>query len=1047
MASVFVLAGGAQSAREHELDTLIAKDWGRSLLVVPTRHEANERATRIVRAFHLPGAFGLAVVSFEDFVLALLRDAGIFPHAIDDIERHSLVTSVVAQLHAEGRLSELGEAALLPGFANHILRAITKLKQAAIEPDAFRALLERRGRASWLDPIVANVYDGYQSALHLCDAYDRVGIYWRAHILLAEATPTFFGRIDHIVFDGFDDFTPSEFRVIEQCAKHVDVLGIGLACNLDAPSQNDLYEIPLTTLALIRRTFPTMELRSLQEPAPDSRVEFVSTNLFWRDQPQCPAGIRENLFLQPCHDRMHECEWIGREIKTLLVEQQVAPHSIAVAFRRVEAVAPRLRLVFREFGIPATFHAPQTLMDSAFARHILHRLDVAPHWERDAVVEVFTSPWNGSDPQQAHAFSYLARMAGVIEGKGEWKGGLQHFIEWLRDGRGERRESILRRVPEATHAAVTLHEHLDHLDVWLSEFPAEATRVRYFDVLLRGITVLRPESRIDALPLDVKMLEEESIRTVFAVLRRMRGWERISAGEGRISLATFKSELRDIFAGTKIDRDEPRVSGVQVMSADTARYRKFDYLFLGGMNEGEFPAPPAADAVYSDEDWADLASAGARIDLRSRQMEREMLLLHHVLGRARKRAHLSWNIASSDGRPLAQSPFIEDVKALTDKAAIPLASSTVYLPTLDAASSEHDLRNVPDIHAEAERAFPWAFSCLTAGLDVETRRNSRDSFDQYDGILTDPSLLAQLEETFGGGRLFSAAQLESYVACPFQFLLQRVLRIEPDDAPDKEFDPRTRGRILHEALQQFHALYREVPAPEIPYEVGRETLLRLCGEVFDRHAQREISAPRGVVRMERARMQTQLIRYFEFAREEETLWKPSHFEVGFGRAHATSDEPLTRSDPFALETESGTVLLSGRIDRIDLMEGRARIVDYKTSLPASTKDVAEGVSLQLPLYAVALEEMLMRGVACTEATLVQPGKSKTAEVMQRSKGKWDERRTAMIKSVSRAVAGIRQGLFSPTPHSGQCHICASCRICRYEPWRIERKTSSDEPDA
>lgn len=1046
MARVFVLTGGARSAREHEIDALIAEDWGRSLLVVPTRHEANDRAVRIVRSFNLRGALGLTVVSFEDFVLALLRDGGIFPHEIDDLERHSLVTTVIAQSQAAGKLNDLGEAALSPGFASHILRVITKLKQAAIDPDLFRGLLERRSRASWLDPIVADIYGGYQTALHRCDAYDRVGIFWRAHVLLSETTPTYFDRIDQIIFDGFDDFTPSEFRVIAQCAKHVDRLGLGLACNPDTPSQNDLYAIPLATSALTKRTFPNVELRSVQEPTPDSRVAFVSTNLFWRDQPQRPATIRDNLVLQSCHDRMHECEWIGREIKTLLVERNVAPDTIAVVFRRIESVAPRLRLVFKEFGIPATFHAPQTLMDSAFARHILHRLDVAPQWERETVVEAITSQWSGGDPQQTRAFSYLARMAGVIEGKSEWKGGLQHFAEWLRDGRGEQRESILRRVPEATFAAVALLEQLEQLDAWLSEFPGEATRERYFDALLRGIAALQPEQRIATLPREAGKLEEDAIRGIIAVMRRMRGWERTSGSEGRVSLATFKSELRDIFAGANIERDEPRISGVQVMSADAARYRNFDYLFLGGMNEGEFPAPPATDAVYSDEDWADMASAGARIELRSRQMEREMLLLHHVLGRARLHAHLSWSVTSSDGRPLAQSPFIEDVKGLIDRAALPRANATTYLPALDTASSEHDLRNVPNAPANVERAFPNVFSCVTAGLDVETRRNSRELFDEYDGILTDANLLAQLAESFGGDKLFSAAQLESYVTCPFQFLLQRVLRIEPDEAPDEEFDPRTRGRILHEALQHFHATYREVPASAIPLEAGRETLLRICGEVFDRHAQREISAPSGVVRMERARLQAQLLRYFDFAREEDSLWKPGHFEVGFGKAHATSDEPLTRSEPFVLETDAGRVLLSGRIDRIDLMDGRARIVDYKTTLPSSTKDVAEGVSLQLPLYAVALEEMLMPGVECGEARLVQPGRRKTAEVMQRSKDKWDDRRAVMMQSVARAVTGIRAGLFSPTPHNDRCHICASCRVCRYEPWRIERKMDTDGPD-
>ncbi len=1045
MVRVFTLTGAPRSLREHEIDALIAKHWGRSLLVVPTRHEANERAVRIIQSFNLRGAWGPAVVSFEDFVLALLREAGIFPHEIDDIERRLLVTSSIARLHAEEKLSSLQDAALSPGFANHILRVITKLKQAAIDPEGFRALLQQKNRASWLDPVVSEVYEAYQSALHGCDAYDRVGIYWRAHVLLSESRPVFFNRTEHIVFDGFDDFTPSEFRVIEQTARHVETLGIGLACNSNAPSQSDLYSIPLATLKLVRGAFPNVEMQSLEEPPPGTRVEFVTTNLFWRDQPETPRHIDENLLLYSCHDRMHECEWIGREVKSLIIEHNVAPDSIAVAFRRMDGVAPRLRLVLKEFGIPSTFQAPQTLFDSAFARFLLHRLDVPPHWEREAVLEVVASLWGGVDTQRAGAFGYIARMAGVIEGKDEWTAKLEHFIAWLREGHGEQRDAILRRVPEAVAVAEKLVDEIDRLGAWLREFPAEAPRAVYCDALLRGIDALRPELQLGLLPVEIKTFEEEAIRAIIAVLRRMCGWERALNGAAPISLAVFQSELRDVFEGATVACDDANIAGVHVMTADAARYRNFDYLFLGGMNEGEFPAPPATDAVYSDEDWAEIAGAGARIDLRSHQMEREMLLFYHVLGRARVRAHVSWSTTNSDGRPLAQSPFIEDVKGLIDFQKTPVARSASFLPSLVTASSAHDLRNVPQISNDVERAFPDAFTCVAAGLDVETRRNSRAPFDAYDAILTDTELLAQLAEQYGPDRMFSAAQLESYAECPFQFFLQRVLRIEPDESPDEEFDPRTRGRILHEVLQQFHATYHEVPSFAIPLEPGRETMLRICGDVFDRHAQREVSAPRGVVRMERARMQAQLLRYFDFAREEEASWMPSNFEVGFGRAHATANEPLTHPDPFALETDAGTVLLSGRIDRIDVMESRARIIDYKTSLHYQAKDVTEGVSLQLPLYAVALEELLMRGTECSEARLIQPGKRKTSEVLQRSKGKWDDRRAAMLQSIAQAVRGIRTGLFPPMPHNDRCHVCASCHICRYEPWRIERKTSSDEP--
>ncbi|NUM53773.1 MAG: PD-(D/E)XK nuclease family protein [Candidatus Hydrogenedentes bacterium] len=1043
MARVFVFAGGARSPRDREIDTLAVEHWGRSILVVPTRHEANERAARIIQSHALPGGWGASVVSFEDFVLALLREAGIYPHEMDEVERRMLVSSVLDRLHANGALNELGDAARSPGFANHVLRAIAKLKQAAIDPATFRQFVAARSRTSWIDPIVASIYEAYQSTLHQSDAYDRVGVYWRAHVLLCEGKPSLFDRADCVLFDGFDDFTPSEFRVIERVASYVDVLAIGLVCSSEATSQSDLYAIPLATLNIVKKAFPEADVRSLSEPVPRTRVEYVTTHLFWRDQPQPPRGIAEDLLLHPCHDRMHECEWIGREIKSIIVEQNVAPATIAVLFRRVEDVAPRLRLVFNEFGIPATFHAPLTLLDTTLARFLLQLLEVSPEWEREAVLDVITSRWSCVDDGHAGAFGYLARMAGVIDGKTEWMSCLARFQAWLSDGAGETHDAILRRVPDAMAAVRALSDQRIALERRLQDFPAEASRTRYCDAMLKCIAALRPERALETFEPEVRRLEESALHAATAVLRRMRRWGHALDNDTMLTLSQFRTELRDAFAASALEQ-ERTISGVQVMSADSARYRAYDYLFLGGMNEGEFPAPPAADAIYSDEDWSEFARAGARVEMRSRQMEREMLLFHHVLGRARSRVYLSWSLSGHDGRPLAQSPFIEDVKGLVDPVATPSAQSTSFLPAFETAASAHDLRNVPHASREVEVALPDVFGCMAAGLEVESQRNSRAAFDPYDAILTDSALLDQLLQIYGQDHVFSAAQLEAYAECPFQFYLQRILRVEPVEAPDEEFDPRTRGRILHEALQVFHESYRGVPVSAIPVKQGRDTMVRICNEVFDRHVKGEVTAPRGVVRTERARMESQLLRYFDFAREEEVAWKPSNFEVGFGRAHALSADPLSRPEPFALDTNIGDVLLAGRIDRIDVMESRARIVDYKTRLNYEAKEVDEGVSLQLPLYAVALEHFLKTDTTCEEARLIQPGKRETREVLQRGKDKWPDREAAMRQGIARAVTGIRAGHFPPAPHNDRCRICALCRVCRYEEWRIERKSQTND---
>src|SRR5436189_5689511 len=82
--------------------------------------------------------------------------------------------------------------------------------------------------------------------------------------------------------------------------------------------------------------------------------------------------------------------------------------------------------------------------------------------------------------------------------------------------------------------------------------------------------------------------------------------------------------------------------------------------------------------------------------------------------------------------------------------------------------------------------------------------------------------------------------------------------------------------------------------------------------------------------------------------------QPRHFEFAFGRG----DHP----DAPALEITEGkrTFRVVGSIDRIDVDPGRgtAMVMDYKTSAQSIRKDLEFGVSLQLPIYIMAVEKFL-----------------------------------------------------------------------------------------
>jgi len=412
-----------------------------------------------------------------------------------------------------------------------------------------------------------------------------------------------------------------------------------------------------------------------------------------------------------------------------------------------------------------------------------------------------------------------------------------------------------------------------------------------------------------------------------------------------------------------------------------------------------------------------------------------------VLSCAKESVTVTWRTVTGDGNALAPSPFVGDLEELSANVENVFPNSTSFVPMLDEACSMRDVRNASaDITGRSIASmFPEEFRAIDAGVRVERARYSREPFGAYDGVLGNPATITALGEIYGTSHAFSAAQLETYARCPFQFFLERVLNIEVVDAAETGFDRRTRGRVLHEVLQEFHQTFTGTPTAQIPEKEADETMSRLCAEIFSRHARREVTVPRGILEVEHLRMSAELARYLQQAREANEPWQPSHFEVAFGQAHGTPKNALTAKDAFPLKLEKGIALLSGRIDRIDMKNGNARIIDYKTTLPSSNAAFRDGVALQTMLYAIALEEHVMPGTECEEARLVQPGRAKEKVVMERD-GDASEWQTMVRDQVSKCIHGIRNGIFPPAPYDKQCFVCKSSRACRYEQWRIDLKS-------
>jgi hypothetical protein len=224
-------------------------------------------------------------------------------------------------------------------------------------------------------------------------------------------------------------------------------------------------------------------------------------------------------------------------------------------------------------------------------------------------------------------------------------------------------------------------------------------------------------------------------------------------------------------------------------------------------------------------------------------------------------------------------------------------------------------------------------------------------------------------------------------------------------------------------------------------------------DCFARLARRSATAPPGVRAAEHGYLASMLDRYVTIALAvDDPAWKPRHFEVAFGNAPREQADPLCTESPYVMDTAAGPLRFSGRIDRVDEKDGALRIIDYKSGGVGPPKDIHEGRSLQLTVYAWTLEQLLMPGARCEEAGFLpvgrRVGKGLYREALghaARDKARWAMREETARNAIAGAVAGIRAGQFAPLRTGDTCMGCGTARACRFDAARVARKHGAATP--
>jgi hypothetical protein len=478
---------------------------------------------------------------------------------------------------------------------------------------------------------------------------------------------------------------------------------------------------------------------------------------------------------------------------------------------------------------------------------------------------------------------------------------------------------------------------------------------------------------------------------------RMAVKELIRLAEQDPELAGEPKELIDALARTEVRETAPVEDGMPgVLLADplAIRARRFRALVLCGLQEGELPQRPQPEPFLDDGARAALAVAsGLALPRHESTLPRERSLFYACVSRPEEALFLSFRSSDEEGGPQQASPFLDDVRALfTD-----------------------ELWNDRGRRLLAEITWPPA----EAPTPHELRRSQAATGDAPDPKPLDAPHDPAVLQTLASRDRESARGLETFATCPVKWLIEHVLKPDPVDADPL---PMRRGSLAHEVLERTLSQLKEhTGSAKLTPASLPQALQELHAAIHELQTAARTTPAKAAARA----LEVDLERYIRHEASNGAAWEPTQLEWSF--------------DDYMLDG----VAVSGRVDRVDLLNGKAIVRDYKGRTVHPGARWAEDARIQAALYALAVREKL--GVEIAGALyqpigtadqrprgVVQgnvPGRYVNGDV---SDGATLETRLQDARAIAaQAAQDLRAGRIKPCPdRCGYQGGCAHPGICR-----------------
>lgn len=918
-------------------------------------------------------ALRVKVISFKRMAYKVFNEVGgITRKHINSSGRNMLIYHIMEKYKDE--LKVFGGAAKKQGFISTVSEVISEFKKYELTQDALINTINKMENNELKNKLIDLnlIYSEFENIIHknYIDPDDDL-------TLLKEKldyTTMFDGA--EVWIDEFSSFTPQQYGVIEKLLKKCERVNIALCIDAEKRySDSDIFSVTASTenklLKLVKEFNIKLDKPVFLNKRPfyrfrnNEEISFLENNLYafpYEVYKEVPKKIK----ITKASNNFLEMENVARKIIELCRDKNYRFNDIAVVTGDLDNYKKVASVIFKEYDIPFFIDKNKNIQDNNLIILINSIMEVfTKNWSYEAVFRYLKSGFTDIETYDIDIIENYVLAAG-IKGKKKWldEENWKYNI-YASDFENEitlEAEEKLKKVNEIKNKIVVPFENFKN-KVIRKNNSRDICRA-LFEFLCEINVPEKVERIVEEFKEAGKQVLANEYSQIWNIIIELMDQIVEVMGEEKVNLDKFSKVLAMGFKEHEMGLIPSSLDQVMIGSIERLKSHDIKVLFMVGVNDGIFPAASIEEGILTDTDRNFLLQNGVELakDTKTRAFE-EQFLVYTSLTNLSDYLKLSYPMSDFEGRALRPSIIISRIKTLFPK----------LIEESDIVKTEADGENLNLIASEIP-TFNELVGAFRKNVDEDYKSSLwRDVYRWYannekwseaskrmlSGIFYTNQVVSiskeKAEKLYGNNPKMSVSRFQKYIACPFAYYVQYGLKVKERKlfdltAPDI-------GSFMHKIIDKFCV---EVDEKKIKWaDVDNKICENMIFEIVDRELKENPgsifnSSPKNVYFA--GRIKKVLTRTAEIVSEhyKRSSFKPAGYEVSF--------ENGGNYPPIEVQLEEGRkVVLTGRIDRIDMMEKDGetyiRIIDYKSGNKIfKLSDVYYGLEVQLLLYLDAILE-------------------------------------------------------------------------------------------